>query len=390
MTSDCLVKGDPYRLRASLLDWYHSEGRPLPWRTQPSLYGTWISEIMLQQTAVLTVVPFWERFMARWPDVTRLATASEVEVLTLWSGLGYYRRARSLHRAARQIVTQRGGALPTSFREWLALPGIGRYSAGAIASIGLGERVCAVDANARRVLSRWLFADPQAAAGCSAARLEAIAGELVDPLQPGDWNQAVMELGATRCQARRVACSGCPAAPYCRAQAAGTAEQIPPPRSGPEPIAVVASYLVWRDGDSVALVPPGADPSVRATGLGRPLRHDFSTLHPGLWNLPGTPWYRRRRVAAGPAPEPALFLRAWRRWLPSGSGPEDEPRLVRSVTHAITHHRLKVQVVAAGGPTADVGCGLPPGMRRVRAAELDALPLSNLARKCLAVAMLPG
>ena len=150
-------------MRRDLLAWYDAEARRLPWRERPSLYGTWISEIMLQQTTVATVIPYWERFMARLPDVGALAAADESEVLTLWSGLGYYRRARSLHQAARQIAADHAGRLPTDAVGWRALPGVGDYTAGAVASIGAGERVPAVDANARRVLTRWLC-DSEAAA----------------------------------------------------------------------------------------------------------------------------------------------------------------------------------------------------------------------------------
>ena len=382
MNVDPAARCEPGPLRRALLAWYRSHQRPLPWRERPSLYGIWISEIMLQQTVVAVVVPFWERFLARWPDVITLAAASEEEVLALWSGLGYYRRARRLHRAAREIATQRGGVLPRSREAWLTLPGVGRYTAGAIASIGLGERVAAVDANARRVVSRWLFADPDLAGSCSAARLETLATDLVDPARPGDWNQAVMDLGATRCRARQIDCSGCPVALSCRAGRAGTALQIPPHRAAPPVVTVATSSLVWQEGNCVVLLAPGSAPPVRAAGLGRPLRTDFSGLHPGLWSLPGAPWYRERGGAVRRA---LAFRRAWQRWLRLRGRLGEALVLTGVVRHAITHHRLAIQVVRVAGI---LGCGdlnLPPGARLVGTEQLGTLPMSSLTRKCLAV-----
>ncbi len=147
------------RLRRSVLAWYDARRRDLPWRRDPTLYGIWISEMMLQQTTVAAVVPYWQRFVARFPDVAVLAAATEPEVLEHWSGLGYYRRAQHLHAAARAVVANHGGRLPLSVEGWRALPGVGPYAAGAIASIGLGLPVPAVDANVRRVITRWVAAD---------------------------------------------------------------------------------------------------------------------------------------------------------------------------------------------------------------------------------------
>ena len=153
-----IPRQDVIILQRDLLRWYDNMRRPLPWREQPDLFGTWISEIMLQQTTVKAVIPYWHRFLARFPDVAALATASEEEILREWSGLGYYRRARLLHRAARLVMKERDGQLPRSRDEWLQLPGVGAYTAGAIASIALGEKVPAVDANVRRSVARALGA----------------------------------------------------------------------------------------------------------------------------------------------------------------------------------------------------------------------------------------
>ena len=144
-----------------LLVWYDAVARDLPWRRETTLYGTWIAEIMLQQTTVRAVAPRWSTFLERFPDVSTLAAAAESEVLAAWSGLGYYRRARLLHRAARELRDRHGGRLPTSHDQWRALPGVGEYTAGAIGSIGLGLPVAAIDANVRRVLTRWHCAVPE-------------------------------------------------------------------------------------------------------------------------------------------------------------------------------------------------------------------------------------
>ena len=188
---------DPVRTRRRLLEHYDAHGRNLPWRESREPYRVWVSEIMLQQTRVETVVPYYARWMERFPTVAALAQADEQSVLKAWEGLGYYARARNLHRSARMVREKLRGDLPTSASSLRTLPGIGAYSAGAIASIAYGEVVPAVDGNARRVLSRLFDED-----GTSDALLRRRAVELLDPDRPGDWNQALMELGATVCVPR--------------------------------------------------------------------------------------------------------------------------------------------------------------------------------------------
>lgn len=381
--------------RRDLLRWYGAARRALPWRERPSLYGTWVSEIMLQQTTVAAVVPYWERFLARFPRVEDLAAASEEEVLASWAGLGYYRRARALHAAARHLVAREGGRLPASCGQWRQLPGIGSYAAGAIASIGLGEPVPAVDANARRVLLRWLCATPRQAAALSARALEAAASAFLDPERPGDWNQAVMELGALVCRAAAPACDACPVAARCRAGRAGRAAAIPAPARRPAPTTARLSLLLLRraaDG-AVFLVPAAAPPAVtlRSEVDGSPVRAGFAGLYEGLWGLPGTPWYPA--PARDRAGDEAFGLRAaaaWVAWLGrlagrgAGRGARrgGEPVAAGPVlAHAITVYRLRV--APARAPWASGRRDPLPGGRWWRPDRDEPPPLTTLARKLI-------
>ncbi|HTV25353.1 MAG TPA: A/G-specific adenine glycosylase [Polyangiaceae bacterium] len=209
------------KLRAAvtreLLDWYGRRHRPLPWRATRDPYCIWVSEVMLQQTQVATVIGFYERWLRRFPDVAALAAADTEDVLRAWEGLGYYSRARNLQRAAQHVVEKHGGKLPASVDALLELPGIGRYSAGAIASIAFAADEPAIDGNIVRVLTRLfgLRGDPKRAP--LAGRLWELARELLPRGRAGEFNQALMELGATVCTPRAPACAGCPVRAHCRA-----------------------------------------------------------------------------------------------------------------------------------------------------------------------------
>ena len=211
-----------------MLAWYDSAKRDLPWRTRrnasPDFYRVWISEIMLQQTRVEAVIPYYQRFLARFPDVGSLARASQPEVLTAWSGLGYYSRARNLHRAAQQ-VSQAG--VPGSLEQLRELAGIGPYTAAAIASIALGLPHAAVDGNVMRVVSRLGNDAGEISSPLTQRRFAEEAQRLLDPRRPGDFNQAMMELGATVCLPRTPACGRCPVVRFCAARAAGTEGELP-------------------------------------------------------------------------------------------------------------------------------------------------------------------
>jgi A/G-specific adenine glycosylase len=241
-------------LRRRLLAWYRAHRRDLPWRRTRDPYTVWVAETMLQQTRVAAVIPYFERFLAEFPDLASLAQAPEERVLARWSGLGYYSRARNLQRAARVALEHHGGHLPSDPEALAALPGIGRYTLGAVLSIAFDRPWPVVDGNVVRVLARLeaMGGDPRRAPG--ADRLWRLAAALVPPGAPGDFNQALMELGATVCTPRAPRCGDCPVAALCRARAAGDPEAYPARRPRPafERVAVVAALVesprgVWLE-----------------------------------------------------------------------------------------------------------------------------------------------
>lgn len=211
----------------ALVRWYGQNGRDLPWRRTRDPYAIWISEIMLQQTRVETAREYYRRFLARFPDVQTLASASEPEVLKLWEGLGYYSRARNMLKAAREIVARNGGRFPGQFTELLSLPGIGPYTAGAVASIAYGEAVPAVDGNVKRVASRLFGIREDIEAPASRDKLSRELAKELKTSDPGSLNQALMELGATLCTPRKPGCERCPVANRCDAFTEGDQESLP-------------------------------------------------------------------------------------------------------------------------------------------------------------------
>ncbi len=267
------------RLRRCLLAWYDGEHRQLPWRGICDPYRTWVSEIMLQQTRVTAVLDHYRKFLRRFPTVQDLARARESSVLAAWSGLGYYRRARLLHQAALRIVGERGGVFPTIAEEWRTLPGIGRYTAAAIASIAFAEPVAVVDGNVERILRR-VFALPSAT---PAGKLWDLAGALLSRERPGDFNQAMMELGATVCLPGTPLCPECPIARWCRVgqaprRATRTAEAAVP--HGKRRKRELAYALALRDSSVRLRRRPAAE-----------------SLMPGMWELPSAAPNGRRPAA---------------------------------------------------------------------------------------------
>jgi A/G-specific adenine glycosylase len=210
-----------------LLHWYASSARSLPWRGNPAAYAVWVSEIMLQQTRVETVIPYFERWMQRFPDIHSLAEASERDVLRLWEGLGYYSRARNLHRAAQILVANNDGKIPSDRAALEKLPGVGRYTAGAIASIAYGQNEPALDGNIRRVLARLFNVDLPARSPAGSRRLWDLARQTLPPGRAGDYNQALMDLGAMVCTPQNPTCLLCPLSEICEAHLLGLQEQRP-------------------------------------------------------------------------------------------------------------------------------------------------------------------
>ena len=365
-----------------LLAWYDRQGRDLPWRRESSLYGTWVAETMLQQTTVATVAGRWQAFMDRFPDVHALAGAAESEVLAAWSGLGYYRRARSLHQAARRVVSEHGGRLPADPDRWRALPGVGEYTAAAVASIGLGLPVPVVDVNVRRVLLRWSCADGRLARTMTYSRLRDLAAMHLDRQRPADWNQAMMDLGAGPCRVGIADCGRCPVRRWCAAGPAGTAAQVAPAARRSAVVRVQLSVLVLRHEDRVLWLPSDRAIVARAGGLGRPRRDSLEGLLTGMWSLPMTPWYAESRH-----PEPRPLLRAWLRWLRAIGWPSPDVAEAGWHKHAITRHRLRVLTVLARWPEESA----IPSVPRAAWSTLDrSPPLPSLMRPSLAALEAPG
>ncbi len=253
-----------------LLAWYATNARQLPWRGQADAYAVWVSEIMLQQTRVETVLPYFERWMQRFPTLTALCAASQQEVLSAWEGLGYYSRARNLQRAAQRVAAEYGGRLPEEAGELQKLPGIGRYTAAAIASMAFGKDEAALDGNIKRVLARVFDVEQPAASPGGQRRLWQLAAEHLPPGKAGDYNQALMDLGATLCTPREPACPTCPLAGLCLAYRRGVQAQRPvTAQKPPIPHYEVTAAVIHRDGRVlIARRPPNG-------------------LLGGLWEFPG-------------------------------------------------------------------------------------------------------
>jgi A/G-specific adenine glycosylase len=303
--------------RRALLAWYRRHARALPWRATRDPYRIWVSEVMLQQTQVATAVPYYERFVARFPDASALAAAPLDDVLALWSGLGYYRRARSLHAAAAVVAREHAGRVPADPAAFAALPGVGRYTLGAVLSIGFGARLPVLDGNVARVLARWTARPLQVKRPADAKTLWALAADLLPAGREsaGEWNQALMELGATVCTPRAPRCGACPVARACAAFALGRPEAFPPVASRRATVRVRRA-IAWIERRGRVLV-------ARRQGA----------LLAGLWEPPGV------ELAAGDdaagalaAALGALGVRAQLR---------DTGERVR---HAITHRAIEVAV----------------------------------------------
>ena len=326
---------------AALLRWFARVRRPLPWRDAPTPYAVWVSEIMLQQTRVETVAGYYARFMAAFPDVAALAAADIQDVLRIWQGLGYYSRARNLHRAATAVVRDHGGALPATAAELRALPGIGAYTAAAIASICHGERIPVVDGNVLRVAARRLLLAEDVRTPAARRAVEKwLAPRIGAAASPGDFNEALMELGETLCRPAAADCAACPWARNCAARASGDPLRWPVREAAAPPPVRRAVALALRRPDGAFLL-------VRRSGerfLGE------------MWELPGgfllegeTP--RRGMVRTVPQLATARRLRR-----------------LGTVRHAYSHFRLELEVYAAEAPSggADIlpaetgGAGILP------------------------------
>ncbi|MFT5126410.1 MAG: A/G-specific adenine glycosylase [Rhodothermales bacterium] len=235
-----------------ILAWYAANKRPMPWRDQPNAYRVWISEIMLQQTQVATVIPYFKRFVDRFPDIASLAEAEQDDVLKLWEGLGYYSRARNLHKAAKLVIDSHDGQIPGSFCELCKLPGLGDYTAAAIASIVYGEAIPAVDGNVLRVVARWRGLPDDIGKTSTRDSIRAWLTPFTSPA-PADFNQAMMELGALVCRPRQPRCLACPLQSECVALATGRIDELPvKARRKPVPTRTRLAAVI-RDDDRILL-----------------------------------------------------------------------------------------------------------------------------------------
>lgn len=244
------------KIAAPLLRWYRARKRSLPWRDQPEPYAVWVAEIMAQQTRLETMLPYYQRWMQQFPTVQALAAAREQQVLSAWEGLGYYTRARNLHKAARQLVAEAGGRMPRTAAELRKLPGVGAYTAGAIASMAFGEDVPAVDGNAIRVLSRLFDVEQPVHTAAGQQRLWVLAAEHLPRGAAADYNQALMDLGATLCSPRPK-CAECPLNSECLAFARGTQLLRPVKRQTAElPLRPSTAAVVWQSGKVLVLQRP--------------------------------------------------------------------------------------------------------------------------------------
>ncbi len=366
---------------AQLLGWFAEAKRDLDWRATRDPYRVWISEIMLQQTRVAAVVPYYRRFLERFPTVNDLAGARTDAVLRHWAGLGYYSRARNLHRAAKEIVARHRGEFPRRVEDALALPGIGRYTAAAVLSIAYGAPHAVLDGNVARVLARlgairgdlrrprrWrslsaaadalLPAPPEATPGAG------------PPAIPGDWNQAMMELGATVCTPQKPRCDACPVSRWCRAHALGIALRLPSPRRKPKPVHLAVSAAVLLD-------PRGRTLLVRQ-------KSGHSALFSNLWHFPAVQSAAVQSAAVqreDPAPEKlAAYLRK-----EFGIAAALEP--LPPARHTVTFRRILLAPYLVRVPKLPPANSLRAGaVRTPRLADLGRLPISSATKKIAASA----
>jgi len=344
----------PPELTDLLLDWYQSHARSLPWRDHPDPYAVWVSEIMLQQTRVETVIAYFERWMDRFPTIDRLASASQQEILILWEGLGYYSRARNLHRAAQIVMAEYGGQLPASAEALQKLPGIGRYTAAAIASIAFGQDAAALDGNIRRVLARLFDVSEPLRSTEGERRLWDLAEANLPPGRAGDYTQALMALGAMLCTPKNPACSRCPLSRVCLAYARGVqAERPVKARRTRLPHHTVTAAVIRRDGKYlIARRPPHG-------------------LLGGLWEFPG-----------GKRQEGEELSDCLRREIGEELATEIEIHEPLGVyNHAFTHFKITLHAFACRLKDGEPKPVEASEIRWVRACELPEFPMGKVDRQ---------
>lgn len=343
------------KLRTSLLAWFARNARELPWRSDPTPYHVWVSEIMLQQTQVATVLDYYRRFIATYPTVGDLAAAEEHDLMRLWEGLGYYRRARSMHAAAKLIVSQHGGRFPSTYEDVLALPGIGRYTAGAILSISGDQRLPVLEGNTVRVYSRWIGMRDDVQSTAAKTKLWQFADAMLPRSGSGRFNQAAMELGALVCKPKSPACHTCPVRKSCIAHTLGLQHEIPGK----------VSNMQYEPRTEFGFVVPGI-----ASDRFLICRVPDGSRWAGLWDFP--------RCTDGNAATPNTAAAAISRQLGAMIRPTQH---VTTIKHAVTRYRITLQVHLAE-PVAPHDVTLPNDAFRFATSEhLNDVPLSVTGRK---------
>jgi A/G-specific adenine glycosylase len=347
-----MVKADSPQLQPKLLRWFDGHKRDLPWRNTTDPYAIWVSEVMLQQTQVATVIPYWQRFLARFPTVSALADAPLPDVLSLWKGLGYYSRARNLHRAAQAV--RAAGKLPARAEELRKLPGFGRYTAGAVASIAFGERVPLVDGNVARVFARLFEVEGAPGEQAREAQLWSIAEQLVPWKRAGDWNQALMELGATVCKPDNPSCLLCPLRSDCGALKSGRVAELPPRRVRAERKKLHLAVAVWERKGKFLFA-----------------RREEKGLFGGLWELPSAELKKSAAASLKAALGPSIEL---------GEN-------LGTVQRTLTHRDLRLELYRVVKGTAPRRCDAYRELRWVDANEVDSLGISTAMQKAVELAL---
>jgi A/G-specific adenine glycosylase len=365
-----LTASEARTFRKSLLTWFREFQRDLPWRKNKDAYRIWLSEIMLQQTRVAAVIPYYERFLARFPTVTALAEAPTEDVLRLWSGLGYYSRARNLQRAARQIVDKHAGEFPPNESEAMALPGIGAYTSAAILSIAFDHRHAVLDGNVARVIARVFAVRGDLREPARWQELQRKADELLERHSPGDWNQAMMELGATICLPRSPQCLVCPVTKFCAARKEGVQETIPEKRKKRAFVAVRLAAAVFVDakGDTLLLPPP-------RPGAEKITAEHVPTLVSKMWHFPTI------AVAENPRAELERHLKCEFAF--------DKKRNAPLVALSRVRHSVTYRQITIFGFRIDLEkLSLLDGAKTIALDDLSSVPISNLTRKIARAAMM--
>ncbi|HJQ23134.1 MAG TPA: A/G-specific adenine glycosylase [Blastocatellia bacterium] len=340
------------RLVARLLDWFALHKRALPWRATRDPYRVWISEVMLQQTQAATVIPFYERFLKQFPDVTALAAADDRTLMKAWEGLGYYARARHLRAAARTIVREHGGRLPASRAALLELPGFGPYTAAAVASLAFGQDCAAVDGNVLRVLARVYAVDADIRLAGTRRRVQQLADALLPAGRAGAFNEALMELGALCCKPKNPLCNECPIRRYCRAFAEGRVAELPLKSAKPAvPHHEIAIGVVQRNGRVLIALRP-------AEGL-----------LGNLWEFPG-----------GKRQPGETLAECCRREIKEETGLDVEVQETFAIVpHSYTHFRITLHAFHCRYTEGRATAHSSQAVRWVRLSELDdyAFPKAN-------------